>query len=49
MVGYSFLLLWGWVEWVVVVRSGGMFGSQQVWGWAGMVGVEYGWGIILSS
>ena len=28
MVGYDFLLLQGWVEWVGVVRSGGRFGES---------------------
>ena len=48
MVGYAFLLLWGWVESVGVVRSGGRFGEPAGAGWEGLVGVEYDWGVILS-
>ena len=42
MVRYAFLLLRGWVEWVGVVRSGGMLGESAgvVGGGGGLVGVE---------
>ena len=50
MVGCAFLLLWGWVEWARVVNSGGMvWGVSACWAGQGLVGVEYSWGLILSS
>ena len=50
MVGYAFLLLRGWLEWVGVVRSRARLESRQVRGGGrGLVGVKYGWGVILSS
>ena len=52
MVGYAFLLLQGWVECVGAVRTGGRFGESagaRVGGGGWGFGVEYGWGVILSS
>ena len=50
MVGYAFLLLQGWVEWVGVVRSGGRVWVVGACGAGqGLVGVEHSWGVLLSS